>query len=286
LWIATLGGGLSRLRRDGTITTLTTADGLLHDDVSAIARAADGDGGGGGGGGEGGGEGGGGGLWVGTARGLQRWTPGGGFTRVGEADGVSGVIAAMIVSPEGLWASEQGRAMFLYRDGHCERIEEPVELTKKRGLFASAFLVDAAGDLWVSMGNGVVARRHAGKWTELNKSQGVPFSVITCFSQGPDGTIWAGTNDAGVYQVVNGRFVPVPGTSRSVWALRVDADGIAWAGSQSDGLSRLIRPRVTAFRVGDESSRFVHGVSEAPDGSLWVATLRGLHERRLDLHRR
>src|SRR5438309_683504 len=82
------------------IIILTTADGLAHDDVTAIARATDGNDG----------------LWVGTARGLQRWTPGGRFTRVGEADGVSGVIPAMAVSVEGLWASEQGRAMFLYRD--------------------------------------------------------------------------------------------------------------------------------------------------------------------------
>src|SRR4051794_19635156 len=78
LWVATLGGGLSRVRRDGTITTLTTADGLLHDDVNSIARAD------------------GGGLWVGTARGLQRWTPGagGGFQRIGEADGINGSIHA------------------------------------------------------------------------------------------------------------------------------------------------------------------------------------------------
>jgi ligand-binding sensor domain-containing protein len=59
VWVATLGGGLSRVRKDGTITTLTTANGLAHDDVTAIARAD------------------GGGVWVATAKGLQRWTPGG-----------------------------------------------------------------------------------------------------------------------------------------------------------------------------------------------------------------
>src|SRR4051794_14818828 len=82
LWVATLGGGLSRVRRDGTISTLPTARGLLHDEVTAIARAE------------------GGALGVATARGLQRWTPGGVFVRIGEADGVSGVIMAMAVTAE------------------------------------------------------------------------------------------------------------------------------------------------------------------------------------------
>src|SRR5688572_13597587 len=70
LWVATLGGGLSRMRRDGTITTLTTDHGLAHNDVTAIAPAD------------------GAALWVGTAKGLQRWTPAGGVVRRGEAEGV------------------------------------------------------------------------------------------------------------------------------------------------------------------------------------------------------
>lgn len=259
LWIATLGGGLSRLRRDGAITTLTAADGLLHDDVNAIARAPDGT------------------LWVGTPRGLQRWTADGGFVRVGEAEAVR-LVHVLAVTAEGLWGSQQGRGLFLCRDGRVERIDDPVPRTKERALFASAFLVDAAGDLWVSMGNGVIARRHAGQWTELNKSDGVPFSVITCFAQGLDGSVWAGTNEAGVFRFRDGRFAPTPGTSPSVWALLVDWDGIAWAGTRADGLSRLIRPRVTAFPVGNDAGRFVNGVAEAPDGSLWVATMSGLYQ--------
>jgi len=236
LWVATLGGGLSRVRPGGTISTLTTAQGMLHDEVSAIARAD------------------GGALWVATARGLQRWTPGGGFVRVGEADGVGGIIMAMAVTAEGLWASEQGHGLFLcHENGRCERIEEPVERTRQRALFASAFLVDAAGDLWVSMGNGVVIRRHAGQWTELNKAEGVPFSVITRFAQTPDGAIWAGTNEAGVHRFQGGRFVPVsvPGAGPTVRALLADPDGIVWAGVEGGGLVRLTRARVTAYRVGE-----------------------------------
>ena len=114
VWVATSGGGLSRVRREGTITTLTSAQGLINDRVTAIAGAE------------------GGGLWIGTARGLQRWTPGRGFERVGEAEGVTGMIPAMAVTTEGLWATEEGHGQFQYHNGRCERIEEPVEQTQKR----------------------------------------------------------------------------------------------------------------------------------------------------------
>src|SRR4051812_2605994 len=62
-WVATLGGGRSRLRGDGTIATLPTADGLASNELSAIARDGSG-------------------LWVGSKKGLQRWTPGAGFVQV------------------------------------------------------------------------------------------------------------------------------------------------------------------------------------------------------------
>ena len=142
LWIATRGGGLSRWR-DGAISTLTTEDGLAHNDVLALAPAEPGA------------------VWIGTRRGLQHWGPDG-FKQVGEAEGVRGPVFGMAASPtEGLWFNLEDVGLFHCQGGRCEFVE-PVP--KSRGLFPSSFLADSKGTLWIGMGNGVVLCRQAGAW--------------------------------------------------------------------------------------------------------------------------
>ena len=86
LWIGTLGGGLSHWR-DGAISTVTTADGLAHNDVMALAPAEAGA------------------LWVGSKGGLQHLGPGG-FTRVGEAEGIRSTVMALATDRAGgLWVA-------------------------------------------------------------------------------------------------------------------------------------------------------------------------------------
>jgi signal transduction histidine kinase/ligand-binding sensor domain-containing protein len=254
LWIATIGGGLSRWR-DGVISTLTIADGLAHNNVRALALAEPGA------------------LWVGTERGLQHWGPDG-FKQIGAADGVRGSVIAMAVSPtEGLWLSVPEAGLFRCQDGRCELVEPTA---KERALFPSSYLVDAEGAVWIGMGNGVVLRRHGGKWQEFNTEQGVPFSFIYCLAQGPSGEIWAGAHEAGLYVFREGRFHAVPGTDPSVRSIKAGQDGVVWVGTQTGGLSRLTRARVTSYPVENGSQRGqVNGLVEEPPGQFWVGTWGG-----------
>lgn len=262
LWIATIGGGLSRWK-NGKISTLTTADGLAHNDVMALALAE------------------GGGLWVGTKSGLQLWSAGK-FERIGEAEGLGSEVVALATDHEGgLWVSMAGKGMFYCRAGFCEPIEGP---PKHRLILGHSLLVDADAALWVSIGNGIVLRRHAGEWTEFNMSHGLPSSFIYCLAPGTDGELWAGSQQEGLYVFREGRFHLVDGHDEAIRAIHVSGDGLVWVGSASGGLSRLMPRKLASYPVGLESRRGqVNGLVEDPSGQFWIATYGGgLHRGHLD----
>ncbi len=254
LWIGTLGGGLSHWR-DGVITSLTTADGLSHNDVYSLAAAEPGC------------------VWVGTARGVQHWGPAG-FTRIGESEGLDGLIPALAASPrEGLWVSAESIGLFRFYEGRCERVALPPPCADRH---PPSLLVDAEGDVWAGMGDGIVLRRHNGVWIEFNESHGLPFSYIYCLAQGVGGEIWAGSHEQGVFVFRDGRFHAVTGMEASIRAVTLSSDGVVWVGTQSGGLSRLTPPRVTAYPLGAATETGeINGVAEDPPGQFWVATWGG-----------
>ena len=127
LWIGTLGGGLSHWH-DGKITTWTTTDGLAHNDVMALAAAGPGA------------------VWVGTKRGVQHYGPGG-FTSVGDAEGLRREVVALATDRDGgLWITAEGSGLYFCKAGRCDLIPGPPELPQ---IYSYSLVVDTAGDLWI-----------------------------------------------------------------------------------------------------------------------------------------
>ena len=225
LWIGTLGGGLSHWR-DGVIKTLTTEDGLAHNDVFALASDGPGS------------------VWIGTPRGLQHLGPDG-LKRVGEGEGLTGLVMALAVSPtDGLLISQEPVGLFRFHQGRVERVALPPPCESRH---PASLLVDADGDVWAGMGDGIVLRRHAGAWTVYDESHGLPFSYVFCMAQGAAGEIWAGSHEQGLYVFRDGRFHAVPGLDPSIRAVKMSRDGVVWVGTQTGGLSRVTSPRVMAY---------------------------------------
>jgi PAS domain S-box-containing protein len=255
LWIGTTGGGLSHWR-NGVITTLTTADGLAHNDVTALAPAEAGA------------------VWVGTRSGLQHWGPDG-FTRVAEAEGLRKMVMALAPSKDGgLWVSVWQTGLYYCQAGHCQEVQGP---PAHRQLFGYALLVDKEGDLWVSIGNGIVLRRHADEWTEFNQTSGLPFSYITCLGQGPAGEIWAGSQEEGLFVFRADRFHAVRGVDASIRSVQAGSDGVAvWVGTRTGGLCRLTPQKLKEYLVGQQDRRGQPGgLVEAAPGQFWVTTFGG-----------
>ena len=254
LWIGTLGGGLSRWH-SGKIATLTVADGLAHNDVMALAPAAEG------------------GVWVGTKGGLQHYGKNG-FTSIGATEGLNGEIVALATNREGgLWVSKEATGLFFCQGERCAAVEGPPELPRFHGY---SLVVDRAGDLWVSIGNGMVLRRHGLEWTTFDQTHGLPYSFVYCLAQGPGSEIWAGSQESGLFVLRDGYFQPVPGIDQAVRSLEAGRDGVMWAGTQTGGLSRLISPKLTEWGIGEGTYRGqVNSLVEESPEQFWITTYGG-----------
>jgi len=254
LWIGTLGGGLSHWS-NGAISTLTMADGLAHNDVMALALADDG------------------GMWVGTKAGLQHLGPKG-FARVEKAEGLKREIVALANQPgKGLWITVEEKGLFYLHDGQSEPVAGPPGLELFHGY---CLVLDQAGALWVSIGNGKVLRRDAEKWTVFDETHGLPFSFIYCLAEGDAEEMWAGSHDAGLYVFREGRFHAVPTSEAAIRAVWKSREGIIWAGFQSEGLCRITPRPLTTVPVGDERRRGqVNGLIEDSDGQFWITSYGG-----------
>ncbi|WP_367870876.1 two-component regulator propeller domain-containing protein [Luteolibacter sp. Populi] len=256
LWIATAGGGLSHYQ-EGAITTLTTTEGLAQNTVLALAKTRDGS------------------LWVGGSRGLQRLESGR-FTMIGEAEGLApGVVSGLATDRDGvLWVATDHN-LYRMREGRFEAVPGPGGTL----LLMPYLLADREGFLWASIGNGRILRYREGAWAEFNQEQGVPFQVVYSLTEGADGAIWAGSGESGLHVLRDGRFQPVAGNGEldpAVREVKTSRDGIIWVGTRAGGLSRVTPRLLDSYAVGEPGRQGqVNGLSEDPDGQLWVTTYGG-----------
>ncbi|MEO8352005.1 MAG: ATP-binding protein [Chthoniobacteraceae bacterium] len=193
---------------------------------------------------------------------------------MGEAEGLTREVVALASRPgEGLWVTVEEKGLFYYCDGRCEPVAGPPGLELFHGY---GLVLDYAGSLWVSIGNGMVLRLDAGKWTIFKETHGLPYSYIYCLTEGVPGEIWAGSRDAGLYVFREGRFHAVPTSEAAIRAVGMGRDGVVWVGLETEGLCRLTPRLLTTVPVGSgKRSGPVNGLLEDPVGELWVASFGG-----------
>ncbi len=255
LWIGTTGGGLSRWHH-GAITTLTTAGGLAHNDVMALAPAEAGA------------------VWIGTKAGLQHYGKQG-FTTVGQEQGLNRESAALIADGHGgVWASFYVTGLFHCSLDHCEKIPGPPGIEDFLG---HSLLVDHRGDLWVSIGNGMLLRRHAGQWRTYPPADGVPTTLSYGLAEGAPGEIWLATSGEGMWVLRENQPIrKVPGLPETLLSILPGANGQVWVGTAAEGLWKLTAPKLDYLPVSASNRRGRVGILlEEPPGTFWITTYGG-----------
>ena len=301
LWIATLGGGVSRF--DGTrFLNLTRADGLAGDVVFAIAEDASGA------------------LWFATDGGLSRYD-GETFENLGVAEGLphKATTALVIDRQARLWVgTQEGLARLesgvptrfssaddlsgdqihaLAEDRHgvlwvgtekgVDRIRvEPdgtwAMLPPDNGLPRDTVLAlteDRAGNMWVGTYRGVV-RFDGERGVRLDKSDGLAANEVRSILEDRSGRLWFGTARGGVSVRDGTTFRTLDEDdglgSDTVWAMLQDREDTIWLGTYRGGISRYTGERFVHFNtkdgLGDDAVRAI-----VPDhrGDLWVGTIAG-----------
>lgn len=141
------------------------------------------------------------------------------------------------------------------------------------------------GDLWLATEQGHLVRRRAGRFRVMLGPGCI--SMYFPLAHHADGTTWAGTCD-GLVQLSDDRAVPVSQDRLRgrVESLLLRRDGTLLVGRGGRGLVRLRRGADGALQpvttVADSVLRDarISAMHEAPDGTIWLGTNRGLYTGR------
>lgn len=194
-------------------------------------------------------------LFVGTARGLYQ-IDGELARRIKHPLLGRHEITALFVAPDGALHIGAGTAGW-WRAGD--------RVTRVSAIYAGCF---------VGKSGRVVARAPGPRCTinDAPPASGLPSGHVTALAHHA-GALWVGTFDRGLARSDGDRFRAVAGAPRMVNALFPDGDSLL-VGSPR-GLWRVRGDRVEPVALGLEDEH-IGGLARAPDGTLWLATGRGL----------
>jgi len=288
VWVGTA-SGLLRIRK-GVVERFTRRDGLSGDRVQTIIEDTEGD------------------LWVGTNSGIDRFRD----PRVLHLDAMDGNFStAVAAAPDGtVWIGTIGAGLARWKSGSLSWFSVANGLP---GNFVQALAVDRQGVLWLATDRGLArferdrlvpalpdgpgskavfsidfdtsggawfADQMKGAWRLFDRRvsliPGLPQTSLFRLAGTPDGSMWLGYYENGVFRWRNGAVEPVDlnatGAVSAPRALLAGRDGAVWIGA-GRVLCRILGGRLTAWgpRQGMPPED-IQSIAEDSAGVLWVAT--------------
>lgn len=133
--------------------------------------------------------------------------------------------------------------------------------------------VDDVGVTWVGMYRMGLACFYYGQ----NSFPLLPLGDVCTMSQARDGSLWLGTNDAGIKRYVNGKIENIESglSSKVIVSSLMANDDSFWFGSFQGGLTRIKNGIKTVFakNKGNITNNDVWSLVQLPNGDIAVATL-------------
>lgn len=293
LWLGASRGGVMQLQ-DGVWSRLDHTQGLVQDEIMALAEASDGA------------------LWIGYESagvgvrradgGMQQWTTAEGLP----SDVVYGLTLdesgrAWVATAEGLAVIHEGKVQvialdpeqprmavfavyakpgwpvlvgsdggaFEVQDGAVHRLQADLPEVQIQRVFR-----DRAGDIWIGTINFGVFRISSLGLERIGTESGLPNNRVASIFEDREGSIWIGTN-AGLFRLRDAPFASLTVeqglADNYVRTLIEHSDGSLWVGG-SAGLTR-VAGRVQQVAVEDGLPQTsVLSLEESSDGSVWVGT--------------
>ncbi len=267
LWVGTSGSGLNLLHRQ-TMGLITANHGLPFRAVRSVCQDTQG--------------------WIWTA--LQNGGLGRGrdyqWQTVGAADGWPGGEATCVAPTldGGVWIGTRDRGLQRLRAGKCEQwgTDEGLE-----ALAVNSLLQAKNGDLWLATTTpNRMWRFRDGKFQKMRLPRS-PRS-IRALTEGPGGTIWAGSSDGQVLRVEGDAMVSETGAQSkdgkswfSVRCLHATADGSLWIGYAGGGMGRWRDGRYARITSAEGLyDDYVSQIHTDGQGGLWITGNHGLFKVR------
>ena len=247
LWVGTRGHGLVQLQAGRLIATLTADNGLPSNDIRSLRVAHDGT------------------LWIGTFRGLARWSAGRIQHGPPALDGVA--VDSIAEDVDGvLWCATA--------NGLARVVGDTVALVGDIRLPAGdlhQLLFDRDGNLWIGTGNGVARRTPDGRIGLL----ALPSSIVLALFEDAEANLWI-ASEKGLDRLRDGDAVPFGAaegmTDEPVFGVREDPTGALWIAS-SKGLLRLAPGQTTATTITDGGT--MYAIYPDSHGDIWFGARDG-----------
>ena len=216
-------------------------------------------------------------LYIGTEAGLFRFD-GSNFHQVKDDSGAFTITSVLGLAPDDrncLWLQLQELTVLRY----CNGVFETPPSDSQAYVSISAMSRTGRGDILLSrMGFGAYAFR-AGRLQMLASADELPRSPVISLAQTPNGDIWMGSRDAGLFRLAGGRTFAIRNglPDAKVNCLLPDGDRDLWVGTDS-GIVRWNGTGLAAVGIPAALNHFqALTMARDRDANIWVGTdTRGL----------
>jgi len=220
-----------------------------------------------------------GGFWIGTGKGLVRWTDG--AARVyGAADGLlSPRVQVLYRDRQGtLWVGTTG-GLFRFDDGRF------VALSRDGGGLSSnevdALCEDREGSLWVGTRDGGLNRLKDERIANYTVRQGLSDDRVWSVFEDRAGYMWSGSADGSLSRLAPdaAAFAFVANLGAPVRAMDQDTEGDIWVGTRGNGVYRLHGKQIQRYTSAEGlQGTWVPAICADRRGGVWIGTAgAGLH---------
>ncbi len=274
IWMGTQEHGLLHRHLNGRVDAYTRIDGLSGNTVTSLFQDREGS------------------VWVATNGGLDRFRSLSAST-FSVAQGVSGRVASVLVDRnQSVWASSalgvyrlRDHRTYVYRSQALKPGNATVQEIVVPNLPASpagALFQDRRGRVWLGTASGLGYFDD----TRFVRIAGAPSGFVDAITEDTDGNVWVTNRDAGLLRISSEGAIEQFGWTSlrrgfATWVWRVAADPV-----QGGVWLAYHLGRVAYFRNGKVEKTYwsaegmgpgpVHDLRVSPDGTVWVATDRGL----------
>jgi signal transduction histidine kinase/streptogramin lyase len=215
-------------------------------------------------------------LWIGNEYGITRFDGANAFTfdRQSTKELTEDFCRVLYLSGDSkMYCGMNNGLVYVFKNNHFTPLG-----TKETfyGKSISAIAEDEAGNIWIAPDGMGLIEYSKGRFTPLNKRDGLPSDDIHVISKGVNNELWIGT-DAGLSCMKEGRvttFNMQNGLlSNDITAIGLASDNTVWAGS-SDGHVILIKDgnvvKIMNGPLGNKS--LINSILAGPDKKIWLGT--------------